>query len=71
MAENKEISPTDVARFIDKAAKILSDMNVKEPFTIYVNQAQFSKEVLKRFKKAHCYNMFLKIMKKGKVVKTL
>lgn len=60
----------NIIKFVDEAVKVLSKNGVKEPFTIYIDESQYSKKVIDEMRKAHCYNVVLKFLKEGKISKS-
>jgi len=67
MAKNK----LDIIKFIDEAVKVLSDNNISKPFTIYIDESQYSKKVIDEMKKTYCYNVVIKFVRDGKVTKSI
>jgi len=55
----------DIIKSINEAIKILSENNVSKPFTVYIDESQYSKEVIDEMKKTYCYNVILKFVPRG------
>ena len=61
----------DIRKLVDEAVKVLSDNNISRPFTIYIDESQYSKKVIDEMKKTYCYNVVVKFLRDGKVVKSI
>lgn len=55
----------NLAKSINECVKALSKNGVSEPFTVYIDEARYSKKVVNAMKKVSTYNVVLKFVPKG------
>lgn len=55
----------DLIKSINECVKELSKNNVRKPFTVYIDEARYSKKVIDAMKEVYCFNVVLKFVPKG------